>query len=376
MFDSKKDFLEYKRVLYKHKQKELKEQFDGASKSVFIGDYGYPKVQAGLLSAENYTHNEDQDYWISQKWGISKIADTRMDLINAKTVCDIKTPEGISDMQEIAISKKPVDVHINAKIGNSKAISYNAFHKPLGPSVGLESFEVQGNISVSNRVEKVITDDVDASEALHMLNTKGLSKDAMVQAFSVGLLGKDKKLVPTKWSITAVDDLLGKQLLQSVKDFQKTGNLVFTGSYLGNYFIVALYEGNFSYELFEFFRDAKAYSTDFEDARGRKSYAKDTAGGYYAARISVLEALVDRKRQAKALVLRFITDEYYMPLGVWVVRQAVKNTMDAKALEFGSEDLMFSYIKALVLKKFKRDLSFLHSKSTILSGKNLSDFWL
>jgi hypothetical protein len=36
---------------------------------------------------------------------------------------------------------------------------------------------------------------------------------------SIGVLGlkKDKKLVPTRWAITATDDILAKKLLEKVK---------------------------------------------------------------------------------------------------------------------------------------------------------------
>ena len=39
---------------------------------------------------------------------------------------------------------------------------------------------------------------------------------------SVGVLGlkKDKKLVPTRWSITATDDILAKNLLRKIRDFK------------------------------------------------------------------------------------------------------------------------------------------------------------
>ncbi|MCJ7450432.1 MAG: hypothetical protein MUP58_01695, partial [Candidatus Nanohaloarchaeota archaeon QJJ-9] len=65
---------------------------------------------------------------------------------------------------------------------------------------------------------------------------------------------------------------------------------------------------------------------------GRTSYAEETAGGYYAARLGVLEKLRKKQRQAKALVLREVTDEYWAPLGVWVVRETVREALEKEPI--------------------------------------------
>jgi hypothetical protein len=41
----------------------------------------------------------------------------------------------------------------------------------------------------------------------------------------------------------------------------------------------------------------------------------------------VLEYLADRGRQATALVLREVTDDYWAPVGVWQVRESVRNAL-------------------------------------------------
>ena len=42
----------------------------------------------------------------------------------------------------------------------------------------------------------------------------------------------------------------------------------------------------------------------------------------------MLEHLTAIGRQARALVLREITDDYYAPAAVWVIREAVRNAMN------------------------------------------------
>lgn len=76
------------------------------------------------------------------------------------------------------------------------------------------------------------------------------------------------------------------------------------------------------------------YGHDLEPYQGRTSYADSVTGAYYAARLSVLEHLLSRDRQAAAFVHREITEDYWAPLGVWVIREAVKNAMQGKGLPF------------------------------------------
>ena len=68
----------------------------------------------------------------------------------------------------------------------------------------------------------------------------------------------------------------------------------------------------------------------------------------------------------RLLALRFITDEYYMPLGVWVVREAIRKTMANAPIEFEQEEFMLKYARALVKKKFGYDADMLLSQSRLL----------
>ncbi|PIU03036.1 MAG: hypothetical protein COT55_00335, partial [Candidatus Diapherotrites archaeon CG09_land_8_20_14_0_10_32_12] len=83
-------------------------------------------------------------------------------------------------------------------------------------------------------------------------------------------------------------------------------------------------------------------------------------------RLSIAEKLEKMKKQASVLTLRFITGEYAVPLGVWVVREAVRKTMKNRPIEFASKDLMLNYASALVKKKFGYDVNNLLKNSIIL----------
>ena len=110
------------------------------------------------------------------------------------------------------------------------------------------------------------------------------------------------------------------------------------------------------------------YTTDYESYSGRKEYAFGTAGGYYTVRLAILEKLKELKRQASVLALRFITDDYTMPLGVWVTRESTRKAVANKPIEFSSKELLINYANALVKKKFGYNAEFILKNSTILGN--------
>lgn len=101
-----------------------------------------------------------------------------------------------------------------------------------------------------------------------------------------------------------------------------------------------LVPGQWEYELVEMKSPGSIWNPDpgagvylsaaSEGREGRTGYVEETAGAYYAARMGVLEHLDDRGRQAKALVLRHVSDDYWGPVGVWQVREAVRNAFEGE----------------------------------------------
>jgi len=83
-------------------------------------------------------------------------------------------------------------------------------------------------------------------------------------------------------------------------------------------------------------------------------------------RLAILEKLKELKKQASVLALRFITDEYTMPLGVWVTREATRKAMLSKPIEFSSKELMLEYARKLIKGKFNYNVDFLLNESRLL----------
>ncbi|PSQ01365.1 hypothetical protein BRC94_03795, partial [Halobacteriales archaeon QS_5_70_17] len=155
---------------------------------------------------------------------------------------------------------------------------------------------------------------------------------------SAGALGRgeDRRLVPTRWSITAVDDTVGRYLRGSIRNAPGIDRVeVRYNEYLANRFWVVLAPGDWEFELVELKAPGSVWNydpeggylvaSDREGPEGRTGYVEETAGAYFAARLGVLEHLAERGRQAKVLVLREVTEDYWGPAGVWQVRETVRN---------------------------------------------------
>jgi len=106
-------------------------------------------------------------------------------------------------------------------------------------------------------------------------------------------------------------------------------------------------------------------ATDFESFSGRKNYAFNTAGGYYATRLPILEYLNMIKRQASVLVVRLETPSYWAALGVWVCRESIRKAL-TKEIKFDSREELLSAAKKISKIKYDFDNSGILSRSRLL----------
>lgn len=365
---------------------ERKKDFQGSSPpSVFIGSHSYPKVNTGVLSPQRPGSTEMLDSpgdWYSEKLGVKKIAQLRTSLVNSKQRIDVE--EGgtfLGSSREIAMARKPVEVEVSLEKAPRNPSGGRV--KPVSASGDIEDFVLGENPSVERKIEDAFYDrDWKAENAMQKLYSKGIDGYKLQQVFSMGMLGEEekRKLVPTRWSITASDDIISKRLRREVKDYQELGQIeYFRNDYLGNNFHVFLIPGRWEHELIELKRPGSAWNAakntyiaqNHEPFSGRKSYAEQTAGAYYASRLGVLEHLSGRSRQAKALVIREVTPDYWAPLGVWVIRETVRN-----AFENAEELENFEQLKWRIAEEFRFLYSRIEAKSKIITGRqsNLQNF--
>ncbi|AKB38384.1 hypothetical protein MSSAC_3794 [Methanosarcina siciliae C2J] len=317
--------------------------FGASPPALFVGSYGYPRVSAGPLIPPLAKENEALLLEEPSAWGNMKIEDVismRSRMVRANTslhVKDARSKENplLVKAQELALSKKPVDTEAWFFKAPKQELKFDAVLTPMGPSGLMKNFELAENPDVPKKVDYLVYDtDALAKDAVTELLKSDVSTEHITRLFSIGLLGKERKIVPTRWSITAVDDMAGKELADRIKDFPWVSDIrLFSGTHFGNHFEVLILPRAYSFELIEIWLPKTVWSgesswigEDSEGLDGKKGYSP-LAGGYYAARLPVLEYLTEIKRQASVFVLREITPDYWAPLGVWVVREGMRNAL-------------------------------------------------
>ncbi len=104
-----------------------KQDFFGESPNVFVGRFGYPDVNVGLLSVEDYQEHDNPLLWSKENYSIASIIRLRSSLINSNFRAQIKGfKERFMEMsQEVGMAKQPVDVEIGLSKKPSFSLSFN-----------------------------------------------------------------------------------------------------------------------------------------------------------------------------------------------------------------------------------------------------------
>jgi len=356
--------------------------------SVFVGSkLKYPLVNVGILSPLNEEGKEvwiydDAKYWAKNNFSIKEVLGLRNNLLNSRfksRVTDVRLNKKFVEIsKEIAIASKPVDVEI--ELNNSINFNKNKDRvlTPHGLHAGLKDAKITSNVKIDSKVDKMINDEVKASQSLAYLYKNNINEYSLSKILSIGVLGlkKNKKMVPTRWSITATDDILSKEIINKIRDFPIINeHTIFFGEFLGNQYLIMLFPDVWNFELFELYYPGSSWnptinfkaSTDFEDFNGRKEYAFNCAGGYYATRFPIVEYLNSIKRQASVLVVRLETPSYWAGLGVWVVRESVRKSLERGEMKFNSREEFLDSIKKISKIKYNFDISEIFKKSRVLN---------
>jgi hypothetical protein len=323
--------------------------------SVFIGRYGYPKVKVGPMVPPLHgdtTIFDKPEMWFGKS--LEDIVNYRLSLVRGVLDVNVHVPSGryIESLQELAMAAKSAESEVLfekkpiADIEREKDLGESA---PFGPVAPLKSFRT-ASLSIDKRLEKVYYDkDLHAAEAVVDLYKEEVEVSRIHRVLSVGMLGlqKNRRLVPTRWSISATDDIISVSLIKSlVSNAQIDFFEVYKYSHLGNYYSVILIPDNvWSFEMKEIWFDNNGnlgMGLDFEDARGLDHYPF-IAGAYFAARLGITEHLSKRRRKAAALILREIHSDYVMPVGVWQVREGIREALKTEKRQFESFEKAVSF---------------------------------
>src|SRR3989339_868488 len=312
--------------------------------SVFIGSkLQYPLVNVGILSPlekdENAWVYDDAKFWSKNNFEIQDVIRLREGLLNSKfqtKVQDLKLSNKLINIaQEIAIASKPVDIEIELKNRLNLDKKVDRVLTPHGMKAQLKEAKITSNVKVHKMVDRVMNDEIKATEGIQTLYKKNFNEYSLSKILSVGVLGLKKN---NKW----------------VEDYE-----LFFGEFLGNAYLILLFPDIWSFELFELYLPGSSWnlsseikaSTDYENYHGRKDYASNTQGGYYATRLPILEYLSKIQRQASVLVIRLEKPTYWASLGVWVVRESVHKAFENRSMKFkDKEELLLSTKKISEIK--------------------------
>jgi len=318
--------------------------------SVFVGRYGYPKVKVGPMLPPLHgdtTILDKPEMWLDKS--IEEIVNYRLSLVRGVSNIDIHSTSGkyIETLQELAMTSKSVESEATFEktpipdIEQEKALGLDTDSAPFGPVAPLKTFKTSSSLSVDQRLENVFYDkDLRAAEGIVNLYQSGVEVSRIHRVLSMGMLGlqRNRRLVPTRWSISATDDVISASLIKKIETFPTIDFFnVYKYTHLGNYYSVILIPDDiWSFEMQEAWYDNNGnlgVGIDFENANGLDHYPS-IAGAYFAARLGVAEHLFKIRHKAAALILREIRPEYVIPVGVWQIREGIRKALYGEANQF------------------------------------------
>ena len=361
-----------------------KTEFFGASPpGVFLGSYGYPNLLAGplvpVLQEPDPSLLDAPDRWLDKS--IDELLRYRFGLVRGKStvkVQDARNPDKtLSLVQEIVMSETPTDTELVLKKKPYVRINLLTRSSPHGPSGVVERLSLASNPDVPRQIDKVVSDtDLSANEGAQSLYQNGISQQHIVRMFSIGLLGasRTRRLVPTEWSITAIDDILSKDLRRKVLDHPRLDEFrLFSASSVGNNVHVLLLPTGWMFEALEGWLTGPRPEVfgDYELNKGRKDYPTNIAGAYHASRLPVLEYLSRIRRQAGAIVFLEVTKEW-VPLGVWRFRELARRALTGNPSSFTTIENVLSEARKRLLIPYRNWAEASHLLSYYKTQKQLS----
>ncbi len=328
---------------------------------VFVGRFGYPKVFVGPLVPPVHGDTEILDTpesWIGKS--MEDIVSFRSQLVRGMHrvhVLGVETGGRVVDLtRELALSVSSAETEVTFARKPHGRMVLDDEVQPFGPSAPLRDVDV-GTIKVDARLDRAYSDgDLLARDAVVDLYRAAVPVSKLQRAFSVGAFGltKNRRFVPTRWSITAVDDTIGKALRAQVKEFPLIDAIrVFEAVGFDDRFLVVQMPRPWRYELIEAWYPNTLWNPlgreivifgDHEGFEGRTTYAS-IGGCYYAARLAVAEALVRERRQAATVILRETHPGYIMPVGVWNVREHVRDALRRPPHAFATLEETLGYLQ-------------------------------
>jgi hypothetical protein len=359
-------------------------ELEGSSPpGLFVGRFGYPKVSVGPLMTTE--HGDTLLYDTPEEWvgrPIEQVVGFRTALIRGMQrirVTDAEAPiRLVEDLQTLALTESSVEVEARFRRPPRGTLTLSDELPPYGPTAPLERVRLDVR-RVDAKLDRLARDtDATARTAVQELYGRGVRVSRIQRAFSAGTLGRRgrRRFVPTRWSITAVDDLLGLANREKIRDLPELSEIqLYRYTALDNRWFIAFLPGTFRYESIEAWYPHTLWNPgttevimigDHEGPKGRTRYAS-MGGCYYAARLAVLETMVRQGRQGGALVFREVHPGEILPLGVWNVREHVRAALQQRPEPVPTLEALLSRMDetfAIPRLRWLRSSAMLHAERT------------
>lgn len=346
-----------------------KSTISGASPpSVFVGHYGYPKVSIGPMVPDihgNTSILDSPERWLGKT--LQEILNFRLSLVRGSNSIKIHDLDNrfILSLHELIMSSKPAESELNFynkplfyQSLISKNNDLNTEFTPFGPQAEIKSFKISSSISTNKKIEYLYSDShIKANDAIIELYKNGIEVSQINKVLSLGMLGQKNKrhLVPTRWSISATDDILSSNLVRQIELYQSIDSFkVIKYNHFSNYYsIIFIPSEVWNFEMIEAWYDKNNETkffleSDCETATFGLDHYPRIAGAYFAAKLAVLEYLTSKKRKCSVLILREIRPDYIIPLGVWQIREGIRAALRSNK-DSSSNSNSFSDFKTALL---------------------------
>lgn len=362
---------------------------DGSSPpSLFVGEYGYPHVRVGPMVPPYHGDTsilDNPELWLGKS--LEEIVNYRINLLKGTMIHNVSkiSDRYIESLQDMALSKRAVDStmtfeKIPSQYLNEMVLSKSDLEEiPTIFSAPVSEFKIYPSTS-DERIEKKYYDgDLLASDAVIELYGNNVDITRIAKVLSIGMLGrrKNRKLVPTKWSITAADDIVSMNLLKKIKDNTVLDcYLVFDFNHLGNYYsVIFIPDDVWNFEMIESWIDTNGrvhIGSDYESGKNIDHYPS-IAGAYFAARLAAAEYLFKKRKRSSVLILRETHPEYFMSLGVWQIREGIRESLKSKGKKFETFESALKYgvsKTSLSINEWIKNSSIIRNKKQ----KKISDY--
>ena len=362
---------------------------DGSSPpSLFVGEYGYPHVRVGPMVPPYHGDTsilDNPELWLGKS--LEEIVNYRINLLKGTMIHNVSkiSDRYIESLQDLALSKRAVDSTMTFEKTPSHYLNEMVLSKsnpeeiPTVFSAPVSEFKIYPSTSDVKIEKKYYDGDLLASDAVVELYENNVDITRIAKVLSIGMLGrkKNRKLVPTKWSITAADDIVSMNLLKKIKDNTVLDcHLVFYFNHLGNYYsIIFIPDDVWNFEMIESWIDTNGrvhIGSDYESGKNIDHYPS-IAGAYFAARLAAAEYLFKKRKKSSVLILREIHPEYFMSLGVWQIREGIRESLKSKGKTFETFDSALKYgvsKTSLSINEWIKNSSIIRNKKQ----KRISDY--